>query len=213
LQSIGDEAVADKIGSAANKGVHAHAGGREPGVEINLMEFEAELNARTCGEKSLPDEGNGMIEQGRGRKRAAARDVKFLEDCQTAWTKVLLEFAKCIDRVGIVHEDEAADHGIEGLVEGHFGGIAFEEAGIAKPTELGAGNGPLQGGTEAVGADDFTAGTDEIGDEEGDIAGSTPDIENPHAGGNSSLLEELTTERFEGLRWATESMEFQLGVA
>jgi hypothetical protein len=39
----------------------------------------------------------------------------------------------------MVHEVEMANDGIEGLVEGEFGSIAFEEAGIAEATELGSG--------------------------------------------------------------------------
>jgi hypothetical protein len=117
------------------------------------------------------------------------------------------------DRIGMVHEVEMANDGIEGLVEGEFGSIAFEEAGIAEATELGTRKGPLEGRSEAFRADDFAAGANEIGDQEGDITGSAADIENPHAGNNSSLLEELASKRFEGLRRTTKAMEFLLGVA
>jgi hypothetical protein len=78
---------------------------------------------------------------------------------------------------------------------------------------LGTRKGPLEGRSEAVRADDFAAGANEIGDQEGDITGSAADIEDPHAGNNSSLLEELASKRFEGLRRTTEAMEFLLGVA
>jgi hypothetical protein len=188
LQYINDEAVANKIGIAAYEGVHARGGRRKPGVEIKLMESEAELDVRAGGEQSLPDEGNGMIECGSGRKRATVGDVEFLEDCEPAWTQMVLEFAKGVDRIGISHEDKPANDGIERLVESDFGGIAFEEAGIAETTELGAGNGPLKGGRDAIGADDFAAGADEIGDEEGDVTSSTANFEDPHAGVDSGLL-------------------------
>jgi hypothetical protein len=213
LHHVGDQAIADKIGATANEGVRTDGGGREPGLEINLLEFEAELDARTRGEEGLANQGNGLIESSSGRLRAAARDVEFLEDCQTARTQMLLEFAKDADRIGMVHEVEMANDGIEGLVEGEFGSIAFEEAGIAEAAELGTRKGPLEGRSEAVRADDFAAGANEIGDQEGDITGSAADIEDSHAGNNSSLLKELASERFEGLRWTTEAKGFLLGVA
>ncbi len=177
------------------------------------MEFEAELHARAGGEKCLANECDGAIETGSGRNRAAVGDIEFLEDGEAAGTEMALKFAKSVDGIGIVHEDEAANDGIEGFVEQHFGGIAFEEADVAHAAELRAGNGPLNGGGDAVGANDFTAGADEIGDEESDIASATADVENAHAGDDASLEKKLASERFVGLRLTGESMEFLLGLA
>jgi hypothetical protein len=71
----------------------------------------------------------------------------------------------------------------------------------------------LNRGRRAVGADDLTAGTDEIRNQKGDIASATADIENAHAGCDASLEKELASEGLVSLRLAAESMEFLLGVA
>ena len=210
LQNIGDQGEADEFGTATHERIHAHGGGGKSGVEINLMEFQAELHTGSGGDKSLADEGNGAIKGGSGRQRAAVGEVEFLEDGEAAGTKMALELAKSGDGIWIVHEDETANDGVEGFVEGHFGRVTFEEANVAHAAKLSAGNGPLNGGGDAVGADNFTAGTDKIGDEKGDVAATTADVENAHAGRDAGLEKELASERFVSLGLAAESMEFLL---
>ena len=213
MQDIADQGEADEFGSATDERIHAHGRCGKSGIEINLMEFEAELHAGSGGEKCLADEGNGPIERRSGRKRAAVSDIEFLEDREAAGTNVTLEFVKRNDRIGIIHEDETANNGVEWFVERHFGRVAFEETNVAHTAELCAGDGPLNRRSSAVGADDLTAGTDEIRNQECDIASAAADIENTHAGCDASLEKELASEGLESLRLAAESMEFLLGVA
>lgn len=212
MQDVGDQGETSELGAATDKRVHAHGGRGKSGIEIDLMEFEAELHAGAGGEKGLLDKGNSTIESGNGRKRAAVGDIEFLEDGEAAGTEVPLEFPKSVGRIGIIHEDETANDGVEGFVEGHFGGIAFEETNVAHAAELRAGDGPLDGGGDAVGADNFAAGSDETSDEEGDVATAAADIENAHAGGDAGLEKELASERLIGLRLTAEAMEFLLGM-
>jgi len=186
LHHIGDENVTHEVLAAPNERIQTHGWSREPGVEINLVKFEAELRVRAGGEKRLPNQGNGAIEGGRGRKGTTVRHVEFLEDGEAARTEVMLEFAEGGDGIGIVHEDETANDGVEWFIERHFGRVAFEEAKVAHAAELGARDGPLDGRGDAVSADDFTAGANEIGDQESDIT-ATADIENTHAGDDAGL--------------------------
>ena len=177
------------------------------------MEFEAELHSGASGEKRLTNEGNGAIESRSGRNGAAIGDIKFLEDGEASGAEMMLQLAKSVDGIGIVHEDEAANDGVEGFVERHFGGIAFEETDVAHAAELRAGNGPLNGGGDAVGANDFAARANEIGDEESDIATAAADVENAHAGDDAGLEKKLASKGLVGLRLTAESMEFLLGLA
>jgi hypothetical protein len=162
VQDIADQGEADEFGSATDERIHSHGRCGKSGIEINLMEFETELHPGSGGEKCLAYEGNGAIERRSGWEGAAVSDIEFLEDREAAGTKVTLEFVKRNDRIGIIHEDETANNGVEWFVERHFGRIAFEEANVAHTAELCAGDGPLNRGRRAVGADDLTAGTDEI---------------------------------------------------
>jgi hypothetical protein len=210
VQDVGNQGESDEFGAATDERIHAHGRCGKSGVEIHLVKLEAELHPRARSEKRLPDQGNGAIESWSGRKRAAVSDIEFLEDGKASGTEVVLEFAKGVDGIGIVHEDQTANHGVEGFVKGHFGGIALDEANVAHAPELRAGNGPLNGRRDAVAADNFTAGTDEIGDEEGDITSAAPDVENAHARGNAGLEKKLAGEGLVSLRLAAESMEFLL---
>jgi hypothetical protein len=211
LQEIGDEAEAEEVWAATYERVHAHGGSGKTGIEKNLVEFEAKLHAGTVGEQGLTNESDGAIESGNGRNGAAMVDVEFLEDGETAGAEMMLKLAKRVDGIGIVHEDEAANDGVKRFVEGHFGGIAFEETDVADTAKLRAGNGPLNGGRDAVCANDFTGGADKIGDKESDVASATADVENTHAWNDAGLEKELASERFVGLGLTCESMEFLMG--
>jgi hypothetical protein len=213
LHKIGGESVTHEVLAAPNERIQTHSWSRESGVEINLVKFEADLNVRADGEKRLPNQGNGVIESGRGRQGTTVRHIEFLEHSEAAGAEVMLEFAEGGNGIGIVDEDVTANDGVKWFIERHFDGVAFEEANVTHAAELGARDGPLAGGGDAHSANDFTPGANEIGEQESDITAAAANIENTHAGGKAGLPEKLAGEGFIRSRLTVEAMEFLLGIA
>jgi hypothetical protein len=81
----------------------------------------------------------------------------------------------------------AADRRIKRLVESHCRELAFAERHIAERPALGAGTSLGQSSGRSIDADDLPGGTDQIGGEEGDVAGAATDIEDAHPGPDASL--------------------------
>jgi hypothetical protein len=109
-----------------------------------------------------------------------------------------------------MHQDEAADDGVERLIERQLGRIAFAKCHIAQA--LAGGARPRRGDRRGhpVRPDDSAAVTDQLGCQEGNIACAAADIENAHAGTEPRGLKNLPRKRLELARLVAETLELTL---
>jgi len=99
------------------------------------------------------------------------------------------QFADCVDRVWVIHKDKPAHDGVKPPVEAHFCRVAFRESYIAHVPRLRPRCCPIHGGRSAVDADDLSASSDQVGGQKGYVSATTANIKDPHARGDSGLLE------------------------
>jgi hypothetical protein len=99
------------------------------------------------------------------------------------------QFADGVDRVGVIHEDKPAHDGVKWPVEVEFRRVAFRESYVVDVSRLRPRRRPVHGCGSAVDADDLSARSDEVGGQKGYVSAATAHIKNPHARGDSGLLE------------------------
>jgi hypothetical protein len=73
------------------------------------------------------------------------------------------QFAYCINRVCVIHEDKPAYDGVKWLFEAQLGWVAFHEPCIADVSRLSLRSRPAHGFGGAIDSDDLTARSDQVG--------------------------------------------------
>src|SRR5262249_26820799 len=117
------------------------------------------------------------------------RTIKFLKNNQASVMKMPCQFADCVDRVCVIHEDKSTHNGVKWPVEAHFCRIAFRERYIADVSRLRPRRRPVHGRGSAIHTDNLSAGSDQVGGQKGYVSAATTHIKNPHARGDPSFLE------------------------
>jgi hypothetical protein len=121
--------------------------------------------------------------------------------------------SQCVQRIWVVHQYEASNHGIEGLLELQLCGVSLQEAHIGQCSRLGAICGSCNGLEGSINAYHSPAGTHHVRDEESDIPAAAANIENSHASANPGLLEELPRERLKNFCLRAKTIQFPVRVS
>jgi hypothetical protein len=124
-------------------------------------------------------------------------EVVVLESDGPARGEVVGEGAQCLGRVREVHEDESAHDRVERAVG--YGGATVSgcERHVVVAGGLGAGErGPQDLGV-LVQADHAARRPDDVGGNQGHVAGPRSDVEDAHAGAETCIVEEASREGVE----------------
>jgi hypothetical protein len=116
-------------------------------------------------------------------------------------------------RLALEHENVAADDGVEGPVERHFGRISLAEDHVAKGSGIRSLSRRCQSGRRSVCPDDFAPGSDKVCQQEGDIAGTAADVEHAHPGDDPGGGKKPPRDRINETRLLVESVELPIRMA
>jgi predicted metal-binding protein len=96
--------------------------------------------------------------------------------------------ADSIDRIRVVHKDQAAYDRVKRPIKLHFCRVAFEEFHIPKVSCLCACRCPLRGCSSAVGTNNLPSWSNQVGGQKSYVSTTATHVKNAHACVDPGLL-------------------------
>lgn len=116
------------------------------------------------------------------------------------------------DRIGLKHQNVAADHGVERSVERECRGIAFTKADILDRMLRRAPLCRRKGRWGPICADDLTFAANHLGNQECNVARATADVEHAHPGTHARREQDSSRDRVNDAGLMAETPNLAIGM-
>ncbi len=181
-QGSGNIVVDRRVGPAAGKAGGIHLRRRQPCAGEDHGQPATHVDLETRPLDRLDDPAAAFAEQRRLWKTAGERHRHFLEGDDAARPQIAGKPAQGCGRIGQIHQDEPADHRIEGLVGREC--IKLTDSETCPVTLAGFGGAPLGNVyslCRAIDAEHSSRGPDQLPGQQGDVADAAANVEHAHA--------------------------------
>jgi hypothetical protein len=172
------------------------------------LDAHERIGARAA--KGLINQLPAMVIRGHRRKGAKTVTVGLVEDDDATRSEVDGESSQRGCGVFLVHQHISTNDGIEWGSKGHFRGVTLLKGHIVEASLFGPLRCHLQGSGDAIGADHLPGCTDEFCGEEGDITGTTADIEHAHPSTDPGFYEVAPSDRYDETSLDSETLQLAL---
>ena len=115
-------------------------------------------------------------------------------------------------RIGLKHQNIAADHGVERSFERECRGIAFTEADILDRVRRRSTVRRRKCRWSPICADDMTFAANHLGNQECNVARATADVEHAHPGANARREQNSARDRINDARLMAETPDLAIGM-
>ena|ERR1700729_3445124 len=124
--------------------------------------------------------------------RFTATRVEFLKNNNPTRSKVHQQFAQCINRIWVIHQNESTNNCIKAVVESSQSWVTLDELHVRDPLAFGARLGANNCGSRPVNAHDSPRWTNKFARKQCHITTSTTHIKHAHPRKQTGFPEQLS---------------------
>ena len=172
------------------------------------MHFQSEVGPGTAASQCFVQPPGGVVKNRNGWTGAARARIQLLKRHHAIGTKVICNLSQTPHGIVLIHQHEAADDGVERLIERHSSRITHGKSNVGMVAANGTYSRPLYCLRRSIYSEDMPALADQFRGQEAHVSAAATDIENPHPRFYSCLREKLPSEGCEHAALKGETVQF-----